>query len=150
LHAVRFTRFVSRYVAHRRMDSLCFGAPMLNHEERPGRTVYHFRPGQVFGVVWWRRFSQDRQHRAVAVVQALTVDQPGHDLPSIHGPVAVHAIADQHGPAGQDGAVDGLLDLMEDLKSRGKKLETLPAAFWTDAAHKILLHPLLADSPTAE
>ena len=52
--------------------------------------------------------------------------------------------------AAQDGAVDCLLDLIEDLKRRGKKLEHLPPSFWTEAAHKILLHPLLADSSTAE
>jgi hypothetical protein len=52
--------------------------------------------------------------------------------------------------AAQDGAVDCLLDLIEDLKRRGKKLEQLPPLFWTEAAHKILLHPLLSDSSTAE
>jgi len=150
LRPVSFTRFVSRYVSHRRLDSLCFGVPTLHHEERNGRGVYHFRPGQIFGVAWWRRYGNDRQHRAVAIVEALAADQPGHELPSIHAPVAVHAIADQHGPAGQDGAVDCLLDIIEDLKRRGKKLEQLPPSFWTEAAHKILLHPLLADSSTAE
>jgi hypothetical protein len=29
-------------------------------------------------------------------------------------------------------------------------LEQLPPSFWTEASHKILLHPLLADSSTAE
>jgi hypothetical protein len=112
--------------------------------------VYHFRPGQIFGVVWWRRYPDDRQHRAVAIVQALGDDQTGHELPSIHTAVAVHAIVDQHGPAGQDGAVDLLLDLIQDLKHRGQKLEKLPPAYWTEAVHRIMLHPALSDSLAGE
>jgi hypothetical protein len=104
----------------------------------------------MFAVLWWRRRPNDRQHRAVAVVQALDGDQTGHELPGIHHAVAVHAIVDQHGPAGQDGAVDLLLDLIQDLKHRGRKLEKLPATFWTDAVHRILLYPVRSDSLTVE
>jgi hypothetical protein len=150
MHPVRLTRFVSRYVPCHRLDSLCFGSPAIQHPEARGHSVYHFHPGQMFAVLWWRRHPNDRQHRAVAVVEALGTDQMGHELPGIHHAVAVHAIVDQHGPAGQDGAVDLLLDLIQDLKNRGKRLETLPAKFWTDAVHRILLYPVLSDSPTIE
>lgn len=150
MRPIRLTRFVARYVPCSRLDGLCFGAPTNHHEERKGRSVYHFRPGQIFGVVWWRRYSDDRQHRAVAIVQALKPDQTGHELPGIHTPVAVHAIVDQHGPAGQDGAVDLLLDLIQDLKQRGQHLEKLPPTYWTEAVHHILLHPALSDSRLGE
>ncbi len=147
---MRLTRFVSRYVPCHRLDSLCFGKPSMHHEESRGRSVYHFHPGQIFGVFWWRRHVDDRQHRAVAIVQALGNDQMGHELPGIHAAVAVYAIVDQHGPAGQDGAVDLLLDLIQDLRERGRKPEKLPAVFWTDAVHHILLHPVLSDSLAGE
>ncbi len=150
MRPICLTRFVARYVPRSRLVSLCFGTPANHHDERKGRSVYHFRPGQVFGVVWWRRYPDDRQHRAVAIVQALGSDQTGHELPSIHTAVAVHAIVDQHGPAGQDGAVDLLLDLIQDLKHRGQKLEKLPPAYWTEAVHRILLHPALSDSLAGE
>jgi hypothetical protein len=83
-------------------------------------------------------------------VQAIGSDQTGHELPGLHAAVAVHAMVDQHGPAGQDGAVDLLLDLIQDLRARGRKLEELPASFWTDAVHRILLHPVLSDFQYAE
>ncbi len=150
MRSIRLTRFVTRYVPRSSLDGLCFGAPANQHEEREGHSVYHFRPGQIFGVVWWRRYPEDRQHRTVAIVQALGIDQSGHELPGIHSAVAVHAIVDQHGPAGQDGAVDLLLDLIEDLKLRGRKPEKLPPSYWTKAVHDILLQPILSDSLLGE
>lgn len=146
MRSVHLTRFISRYVPRSSLDALCFGQPVKQHEDRDGRQVYHFRPGQVFGVVWWRRYSDDRQHRAVAIVEALGRDQAGHELPSIRSVVALHAIVDQHGPAGQDGAVDLLLDLIDDLKRQGQKLEEFPPAYWTDAVLHILLHVPFGDS----
>jgi hypothetical protein len=141
LRSSHLTRFVSRYVPHSSLERLCFGAPANQHEEHEGQSVYHFHPGQIFGVVWWRRFPADRQHRAVAIVQALRDDQSGHDLPGIHSAVAVHAIVDQHGPAGQNGTVDLLLDLIEDVKARGQDPAKLPPKYWTKVVHRILLHP---------
>jgi hypothetical protein len=150
MRPIRLTRFTARYVPRRRLDCLCLGKPVQHHEERSGQTVYHFRPGQVFGVVWWRRHPDDRQHRAVAIVEALGRDQPGHELPGIQAAVAVHAIVDQDGPAGQDGAVDALLDLIQELKQRGHEPEKLPSNYWTEAVHQILLRPALSDCLTDE
>ena len=150
MRPVRLTRFVSRYVPCRKLDSLCIGKPAMHHEESRGRSVYHFHPGQMFGVFWWRRHPDDRQHRAVAIVQALGSDQIGHEVPGIHSAVAIHAMVDQHGPAGQDGAVDLLLDLIQDIRARGQKLEMFPASFWMDAVHRIQLHPVLSDSVAGE
>jgi hypothetical protein len=150
LRSIRLTRFVSRYVSHSSWDGLCFGAPAHHHEEHERRSVYHFHPSQIFGVLWWRRCSEDRQHRALAIVQAVSADEAGHELPGIHGGVAVHAIVDQYGPAGQDGSVDRLLDLIDDLKLRGRKIETLPPSFWIEAVHHILLHHARAHSKSSE
>jgi hypothetical protein len=136
------TRFVSRHVAHSSFDFLCFGAPACQHEE-PGRlSVYHFHPSQIFGVFWWRRHAPDRQHRVIAIVEALEDDQVGYEVPGVTAPVTVHAIVDQHGPAGQGGAVDVLLDLIQDLKLRGRKAETLSPSYWIEAVRHIQLQPV--------
>jgi hypothetical protein len=142
LRSIRLTRFVSRHIAHSSFDFLCFGAPACQHEE-PGRlSVYHFHPSQIFGVFWWRRHSPDRQHRVIAIVEALAVDQVGYEVPGVNAPVAVHAIVDQHGPAGQGGAVDVLLELIQDLKMRGRKAETLSSSYWIEAVRHIQLQPV--------
>ena len=107
--------------------------------DRNGRAIYDFRPGQVFAVVWWRRHSEDRQHRTLAIVEALPNIALGRVLPGIHPGVAVHVLVRQHGPAGQDEAVDELLDLIEDLKHRGRNPAELPAVFWTEAARELLI-----------
>jgi hypothetical protein len=147
LRSIRLTRFVSRHVPCSSFDGLCFGAPAHQHEEHGWRSVYHFHPTQIFGVLWWRRHSPDRQHRAIAIVQALGADQIGYEVPGVNAPVAVHAIVDQHGPAGeQDGAVDLLLDLIQNLKVRGQKAETLSPSYWIEAVRHIQLHHVRSTS----
>jgi hypothetical protein len=150
MRPARLTQFIACFVPRSRLDGLCFGTPTHHHPQRQGRTVYHFCSGQIFGVVWWRRCLDDRQHRIFAVVQALGNRQAGHELPGIKKAVAVLAIVNQDGPAGQDGAVDLLLDLVEDLKHRGQKPEHLPPIFWIDAVHRILLSPIRSNSLAAE
>jgi hypothetical protein len=139
VHPNRLTRFTSRYAAGSLIDCLAFGDPVNHHEERNRRTVYHFRPGQIFGVVWWRKYSEDRQHRALAVIEALPAGQTGYVLPGIQPGVTVHAIVDQHGPGGQDGAVDQLLDVIHDLKHRRQNPASISPNFWVETAHQILL-----------
>ncbi|HVT89410.1 MAG TPA: DUF2840 domain-containing protein [Tepidisphaeraceae bacterium] len=139
MRSSRLTRFIARYVRGSLADCLCFGDPVNHHEERHGHTSYHFRPGQLFAVVWWRRHSEDRQHRAFAVVEALAAGKSGHVLPSIDAPVAIHAIVDQHGPAGQDGAVDQFIDLVHELKHRSQNPAAMPASYWIETAQRILL-----------
>jgi hypothetical protein len=51
-------------------------------------------------------------------------------------------MVDQHGPAGQGGAVDVLLDLIQDLKLRGRKVETLSPSYWIEAVRHIQLQPV--------
>ena len=140
MRRTQLTHFTATSIPHLRIDALSFGAPVCSYRKH-GRTVYQFRPGQIFGVVWWRHCADDRQHRAAAIVQALASKKVGRHMPGIHEAVAVHAIVDQHGPAGQDGAVDLLLDLIQDLKHRGQKPEQLPLAYWAVASIRILLGP---------
>lgn len=139
MSTIRLVRFVTRYLPGARINLLCFGVPEVHQHHGFHKSVYHFRPGQIFGAVWWRRQDEDRQHRTVAIVEAVHHDQEGRDLPDIHGKVTVHAILDQHGPAGQAGAVDMLLDLIEDLKRRQRNPAQLPADYWRSVAHRIML-----------
>ena len=142
MRSIRLTRFVSRHIAHSSFDFLCFGAPAFQHEEAGRLSVYHFHPSQIFGVFWWRRHGPDRQHRVIAIVEAVGTDQLGCEVPGVSTPVTVHAIVDQHGPAGEGGAVDVLLELIQDLKLRGRKAETLSPSYWVEAVRHIQLQPV--------
>lgn len=135
----QLTRFSARHIAGSMADCLCFGDPIRREFGRNGRAIHYFRPGQIFAVVWWRRYSPDRQHRTLAIVEALSVGNVGRVLPGIHPAAAVHVLVRQYGPAGQDEAVDRLLDLIEDLKHWGRNPAEMPAAFWTVAAQELLL-----------
>lgn len=135
----RLTRFVARYIPGVLIDCLGFGLPTEQHDDRSRRTVYEFRPGQLFAVVRWRRYDEDRQHRALAIVEAVTDPHVGHEMPGIHPPPIVHAMVDQHGPAGQGGAVDALLDLIQDMKHRREDPAKLPPDYWRAAACRIML-----------
>ena len=140
----RLTCFVAGYAPGSSFDDLCFGDPAHHHAEEDNVRVYHFRPGQVFGLIWWRRQSDGSQHRVLAIVEALAADQHGHDLPGLHARATVHAILHQSGPAGQDGAVDLMLDQIQEMKSRGMNPATMTPAYWTELAHHILLCPILS------
>lgn len=139
LSTTRLIRYVTRYVPGCRINCLCFGVPEVHQHQGVHRSVYQFRPGQIFGAVWWRRQDEDRQHRTIAIVEAVHHDREGMELPDIHGRIAVHAMVDQHGPAGQAGAVDLLLDVIEDLKLRRRDPAQFPADYWRTMAHRILL-----------
>ncbi len=133
------TRFVAQRVAGSRADRLCFGDAVHRRIGRNGCISHYFRPGQLFAVVWWRRYSHDRQHRTFAVLESLPAGKRGRFLPGIHPGVAVHVLVRQHGPAGQDEAVDRLLDLIEELNCRGRNPAEMPTAFWTEAVQQLLL-----------
>jgi len=133
------TRFVAERIAGSRANTLCFGDAVSQRAGRNGRVSHYFRPGQLFAVVWRRQYAHDREHRTFAVLESLPPGKWGHILPCIHPGVAIHALVRQHGPAGQDEAVDRLLDLIEELKCRGRNPAEMPAAFWTDATQRLLL-----------
>jgi hypothetical protein len=75
-----FTRFVAERVAGSINDCLGFGDPVHRQVDRNGRAVYDFRPGQIFAVVWSRRYPGDRQHRTLAIVEALPPGKSGRLL----------------------------------------------------------------------
>ena len=137
-----FTRFVATHVAGSSFDGLCFGDP-VRQVVRKRQTVYYFRPGQIFAVLWWRRYAHDRQNRTLAVVEALPPDKTGRVLPSIDRAVAIHALVPQPGPAGQDGPLDQLLDLIEDFKSNGANPTKFSAEFWPQTVQDLLFTPMM-------
>lgn len=137
-----FTRFVAEHVVGSATDNMGFGDPIREEVDRHGRTTYYFRAGQIFAVVWWRQYPQERQHRTLAIVEALPPGKTGRVLPGIQPGVAVHVLVRQHGPAGQDEAVDKLLDLFDDLRFRGRNPSQMPASFWINTAQELLLYPM--------
>ena len=143
----RFTRVVAHYSAGRRFDDICFGDPAVQHEEGNKR-IYHFQPGQIFAVIWWRKYDQDDHYGALAVVRALDLDECGHKIPCIQNDVAIHAIVNQYGHRGQDGPVDLLLDEIQELKARGENPAKRPASYWAEITQRILLLPIKSDPAT--
>ena len=135
------TRFVSRENSIVR-EQLCFGTPVAQEchcfPEGVG-VAYRFLPGQVFGVVRWERHTDGRQHWVLAVVQALRNPGDGFALTGIDPEVAVHAMIDQHTPAGQEGAVDEFLDLIDRIKRSGKDPAKISARYYRAASYRIML-----------
>lgn len=137
-----FTRFLATHVTGSSFDGLCFGDP-VRQVIRKRHMVYYFRPGQIFAVLWWRQYAQDRQNRMLAVVEALAGDKAGRVLPGIDRAVAIHALVPQHGPAGQDGPLDQFLDYIEDFKSNGVNPTKYPAEFWSQTVQDLLFSPMI-------
>jgi hypothetical protein len=78
---------------------------------------------------------------------------PGHvqaePVGNVQPNAIVHVFIDQYGPAGVDGSVDQLLDLIQNFKVRGIEPERVSARYWRCTAHRILrglAAPELAES----
>jgi len=84
------------------------------------------------------------------VVEALPPGGEGRILLDIDPAVAVHAIVRQSGLAGQDEAVDQLLELIERLKSHGRNPAELPGRFWSQTSHELLLSHILLEHAGVE
>ncbi len=143
------TRFMERD-ADRAVWRLCFGTAahqgLVPGETEP-RMAYEFLPGQVFGIVWWRRSRHGRQHWTLAIVQA--AQPPGNrgadtpypldELPGLNRPVGVIVMLDQSAAAGQDGTVDRMLELVESVRKQGIDPALVTPSYWCQAAHAITL-----------
>lgn len=136
------TRFVATHVVGKSFDGLCFGDP-ARRVVRKRQTVYYFRPGQVFAVLWWRRYAHDRQMRTLAVLEALLAERGSRLLPGLDRAVAIHALVPQSGPAGQDGPLDQFLDFIEDFKFNGVNPTQFPAEFWPQTVQDLLFSPMM-------
>lgn len=152
---IRFTDFTALDEFGVAVDRLCFGQPIM--EACAGSKMrtsqrYRFRPGQMFAVVWHRWRKNGRQHRAIAIIEALGRAAEGSWLPGISRPVRVHAMTDQHGPAGQGGGVDRWLLLIESIEQKGMDPTRVPAAYWRLSSFQIMLQrrPLLPQMITAD
>jgi hypothetical protein len=125
------------------MGMLAFGNQFAKEvAERPDDSteiIYHFASGQRFCAAWWRMFSDHSQHWVIAVVEALEDPTCGVQLPGISPAVAVHAILNQHTPAGYEGNVDRYLDVIDHLKSQNINPAQVSARYWQEAACRIVL-----------
>jgi len=101
--------------------------------------IYHFASGQRFCLVWWRIANDRSQHWVLAVVEALEDPSAGIHLPGIAPAVAVHAILDQHSPAGYEGNVDRYINLIDHLKSRKINPAQVSGRYWQQAACQVVL-----------
>lgn len=100
-------------------------------------TIYHFLPGELFCVVWWRRRPRGRQHWVLAVLEGPAAADVGHPLPDTHPAVIIHAIVEQPCAAGEDGSVDRMLELVREARAAGVDPSRLPAKYWQEAAWRI-------------
>jgi hypothetical protein len=144
------TEFTERNEFERAVDMIRFGHPaaIVGRGTRADACrVYGFLPGENFCIVWQRWHDPDQQHRAIAFVQALNEASQGFRLPGLSRPIAVHAIVDQEGPAGQGGAVDRILSLLESIERVGIDLATLPSAYWRLVSYQVLLQEQPAIPP---
>lgn len=132
------THFTATTIPHVRIDALCFGAPARSYPQR-GRTIHDFHPGQLFGVVWWRWYAGDEQHRTLAILEAPQARGDGDSVLAVHPAAIVHVFMDQFGPAGQERSVDHMLDLIQNIRDCGIEPATIDAKYWRRASWRILL-----------
>ena len=116
-----------------------FAKEVVDGSDDSTEIIYHFASGQRFCPVWWCISSDRSQHWVLAVVEALEDPSIGVHLPGIAPAVAVHAILDQHTPAGYEGNVDRFLDLIDHLKSRNINPAQVSGRYWQQAACQVVL-----------
>jgi hypothetical protein len=138
MRQARMTHFASTTIPHLRIDALCLGTPARSYPQR-GRTIHEFRPGQIFGVVWWRWYAGDEQHRTLAILEAPQARGAGDSVLAVYPAAIVHVFMDQYGPAGQERSVDHMLDLIQSIRDRGIEPATVDAKYWRRASWRILL-----------
>ncbi|MEM6457836.1 MAG: DUF2840 domain-containing protein [Planctomycetota bacterium] len=141
-----------------RVDRVCFGRPVTisrRHRPRtggssaPAETLIRFAPDQCFGLVRWRRDPAGGQRRVFVVLQA--IPRPtGHRrdnldlntsrlrLPDIDPEVKIHLLLEQLGPAGSDGVVDRMLDLIGELNGRRIDVASLKPSYFREVAHRLM------------
>ena len=146
------TRVLTIDRPRRAISVLAFGMPFSEDrgaDETGIETVRLFSPGALFCIVWWRRFGRRRQHRTLAVLEAAPGHVQAEPVGNVQPNAIVHVFIDQYGPAGVDGSVDQLLDLIQNFKVRGIEPERVSARYWRCTAHRILrglAAPELAES----
>ena len=132
------------------LTRLGFGRPVAQDQIHDGSgtgVVYHFLPAELFCVVWWRRRKDGRQHWALAILEAPRLPGVGQSLPDVYPTALVHAMVDQHAPAGCEGNVDQVLYHIQRVRSRGIDPARLPARYWQEVVCHVVLHESLPDLP---
>ena len=139
-----------------RLSRLAFGLPVGEDSiRRPTGTdtIYHFAPGTLFCVVWWRRGRRGRrgaQRWVLAVLEAPRTSGDGQTLPGIHPRAFVHAMVKQAGPAGEAGDVDRLLDLIRCMREHGIEPAGVHVSYWREAARRVMFGAELPDLPQVD
>jgi hypothetical protein len=139
--AFPLTRVLTRERTHRSLATLVFGTPFSEErgaDESGTEIVRLFTPGSVFCIVWWRRIAHRRQHRALAILESATARTLAEPMNDIHPGAVVHVFIDQYGPAGVDGSIDELLDLIRRFRERDIEPEHVSARYWRHASRRIL------------
>ena len=135
------TRVLTFERPHRSLAVLAFGVPFSEDcvaGESSTETVRLFASGSLFCIVWWRRLAHRRQHRALAILEAAPGHTRAETVLNVQPDAIVHVFIDQYGPAGADGSVDQLLDLIRSFRQRGVEPERVSARYWRRAANRIL------------
>jgi hypothetical protein len=116
-----------------------FAREVVDGPDDSAEIIYHFASGQRLCPVW-RHILEDRsQHWVLAVVETLEDPSTGVRLPGIAPAVKVHAILDQHTPAGYEGNVDRYLEVIDRLKSHKINPAHVSGRYWCDAACRVVL-----------
>lgn len=132
-----WTRLTACYAKNRVVVRLRFGRPGLIRWEAPNVTHYWFRPGELFGIVWWARLSPRRQIACFAVAEAIDIGQQGHVLPGIHPAVRVHAFLVARPVRDDRRAVDRADALIGRIERAGIEPEDVPASYYRAAGQSL-------------
>lgn len=132
-----WTRLTACYAKKRLVVRLRFGRPARIQWAAPNVTHYWFRPGQLFGVVWWARLSPRRQVACLAVVEAVEIGEHGHALPGIHPAVRVHAFLSARAVGKDRRVVDRADALIGRIEHAGIEPEDVPASYYRAAGQSL-------------
>ncbi|MCU0839877.1 MAG: DUF2840 domain-containing protein [Rhodospirillales bacterium] len=138
------TVFYPDQVNHR----LRFGHPVADEDIDRRRAILRFRPGQVFGFVWWEANAFGTQAWAFAVCEAVEPPADAYGLPNVRPGAAVHLYAagrsqGRHGSSRQVkrtvGPVERALALIDRLEADGFDPALVAPAYYRAAASRLAL-----------
>jgi hypothetical protein len=114
-------------------DRLRFGHPVKDEYLDRQRGRLAFRPGQVFGFVWWRSNDWGTTTWAVAVLEAVRPPAEGYAVPSVVPGAQVHLWAAGRGKE-TPGPVERALLFLDCLENLDYDLALLDPAYYRAAA----------------
>ena len=137
----RWTEFVAQDRPGK-IDRLCFGRPdeiLYRGGADAEEQVCRFRPGQRFGVVWWRRYPDRSQKRTLMIAEATPAyPHPTLQLPGIRNAVTIYLMLEQLGPSGRDGVIDRFLDLLSLIRRQQLDPARVVPDYYQQLAYRIM------------